>query len=165
MVTVLEQSEQLPMMRYSAPARFISITLAIWPGQLPGFSHLRGPPGFAAIACLHWVTDTTWPFILAQMSRIRSSLPPQPQRSRPTLAPFRSGKGMVTITPPVVLVVGASMLQALPVKGPPMMISPYSPSMPPAISMRSSTLMPTGISMKQRVSVPPLSLPRTEMFL
>ena len=165
MVTVLEQSEQLPMMRYSAPARFISITLAIWPGQLPGFSHLRGPPGFAAIACLHWVTETTSPFILAQMSRIRSSLPPQPQRSRPTLAPFRSGKGMVTITPPVVLVVGASMVQALPVKGPPMMISPYSPSMPPAISMRSSTLMPTGTSMNTLASGPSFTRPRTEMFL
>ena len=62
------------------------------------------------------------------------------------LAPCRSMNGIETRIAPVVLVIGASNVVDLPVKAPPITISPYSPSIPPALSIRAPTLVPTGTS-------------------
>ena len=67
--------------------------------------------------------------------------------------------------PPVVFVIGASNVVAFPVNGPPMIISPYSPSIPPALSIRSATLVPTGTSLNTCGSFPPFNLPMTVRFL
>ena len=135
------------------------------PGQLPGLKHFSGAPGLFSIACLHLHIDTTLAFILEAISRIRSSLPPQAHTRIPIVAPWRSGNSTVTRIAPVVLVVGASNVVDFPVKAPPMMISPYFPSIPPAFSIISPTLTPTGTSKNTCASFPPFNLPRTVMFL
>ena len=105
-----------------APAFLIFITLSAWPGQFPGFSHFKS--FFTSIACLHFWTQITSAFILWAISFILSSSPPQAHTKSPIFSPCKSSNGLVTIIPPVVLAIGVSKSQALPVNGPPMIISP-----------------------------------------
>jgi len=73
-------------------------------------------------------------------------------------------KGIVTIIPPLVFVIGSFILALTPVNGPPRIISPYSLSIVPVLFISSSIVVPMGTSLYTLDIGSSLKLPTIVIF-